>query len=155
MTFIGIIGARNFIDRKSVEALVVSLPKDSIIVTGACTGVCKWAQMQASQMNMEVLVYKPDLTNTKSYFEISKRYYQRNRELIEKCDFVHAFISAANGYAGGTRFEIEYAAKIGIPIKLHYECVIDHVWLQIPRSFQKKGDFTTAWKKFFFEVVAP
>ena len=32
MAFIGIIGARKFKDRKSVEALVVSLPKDSVIM---------------------------------------------------------------------------------------------------------------------------
>jgi hypothetical protein len=58
MALIGIIGARKFKDRKSVKALVASLPKDSIIVTGACAGVCKWAQRQTSHMNMEVLVFK-------------------------------------------------------------------------------------------------
>lgn len=59
MAFIGIIGARKFKDRKSVEALIVSLLSDSVIVTSACTGVCKWAYRQALQMNMEVIGLKP------------------------------------------------------------------------------------------------
>jgi len=41
MAFIGIVGARKFKDRKAVEDLVVSLPKDSIIVTSGCDGVCQ------------------------------------------------------------------------------------------------------------------
>jgi hypothetical protein len=93
MAFIGIVGARKFKDRKAVEDLVVSLPKDSIIVTSGCDGVCQWTQAKAKEHGLEVLVYAPDLSDIRSNFDIPKRYYQRNRELIERCDFLHAFIS--------------------------------------------------------------
>ena len=154
MAFIGIVGARKYKDWKAVEELVISLPKDSIIVTSGCKGVCTWTQEQARQRGMEVLVYAPDLTNIRSNFDIPKRYYQRNRELIEKCDFVHAFISKDGGYTGGTRFEIEYAAKTSVPVKVHYEHGIEQVIFQCPLPFQQEQEFKTAWQDFFCEAVA-
>ena len=155
MHHIGIVGARKFKDRKAVEELVRGLPMDSIIVTSGCAGVCKWAQEQARALGMEVLVYAPDLTNIRSNFEIPKRYYQRNRKLIEKCNLVHAFISKEGGYTGGTRFEVEYAAKIGVPVKVHYEKGIDQVMFQCPLPFHdREQNFSTAWQEFFCEAVA-
>ena len=50
-----------------------------------------------------MLIYKPDLAGVISYYEAAERYYQRNRELIEKCAFVHAFFSKENGYKEGTK----------------------------------------------------
>ncbi len=153
MPYIGIVGARKFKDRKAVVELVIGLPKDSIIVTSGCAGVCKWTQEQARKMDMEVLIYAPDLTNIRSNFDIPKRYYQRNRELIEKCDFVHAFLSKDGGYTGGTKFEVEYAAKIGVPVKVHYEQGFSQlIWQQ--RLPFNKDHFTTAWHDFFCEAVA-
>ncbi len=155
MPYIGIVGARKFKDRKAVEELVIGLPKDSIIVTSGCAGVCKWAQEQARQRDMEVLVYAPDLTNIRSRYEIPKRYYQRNRKLIERCDLVHAFVSKEGGYTGGTRFEIEYAAKIGVPVKVHYEKGIEQVIFQCPLPFHdREQNFSAAWQEFFCEAVA-
>ena len=90
---IGIVGARKYKDRQSVVDLVKSLSVDSIIVTSGCKGVCTWAKEEAEKKNMKVLVYTPDLQNIRARFEIPKRYYQRNRELIQACDMLHAFIS--------------------------------------------------------------
>ena len=45
---------------------------------------------------------------------IPKRYYQRNKEMVGACDLLHAFISAQDGFIGGTRFEAEYAESLGI-----------------------------------------
>ena len=96
MNFIGVVGARKFNDRKAVEDLVAGLPKESIIVTSGCKGVCTWAKAKAEEKNLEVLVYTPDLSNIRCRFEIPKRYYQRNRELIERCNFVHALDITVN-----------------------------------------------------------
>ena len=60
---------------------------------------------------MEVIVYMPDLTNIRAWFEVPKRYYQRNKEMVEACGLLHAFISKEDGFIGGTRFEIEYAVS--------------------------------------------
>ena len=155
MTFIGIVGARKFKDKKAVEELVASLPLESIIVTSGCDGVCTWAQEKAKENNLEMLVYAPDFSNIRSRFEIPKRYYQRNRELIEKCDLVHAFISSAGGYAGGTRFEIEYAIKIRIPVRIHREDRVEETIHQRQLSFQSEmNPSTAAWQDFFREAVA-
>ncbi len=153
MAFIGIVGARQFKDKRAVEDLVGSLPKDSIIVTSGCAGVCTWTQSKAKQRDLEVLVYAPDLTNIRSRYDIPKRYYQRNRALIEKCDFVHAFTSKENGYTGGTRFEIEYATKISVPVKVHYEQGTSQLIWQQNLPFNT-DHFTTAWHDFFVEAVA-
>ncbi len=154
MNFLGVVGARKFNDRKAVEDLVVSLPKDSIIVTSGCKGVCTWAKAKAGEKNLEVLVYTPDLSNIRCRFEIPKRYYQRNRELIERCDFVHAFISKVGGYSGGTRFEIEYAVKTRIPVKVHWEGKMDEIIYQSQLPFQREKQFySAAWQNFFCEAV--
>ena len=155
MAFIGIVGARKFRDREAVEELVISLPENSIIVTSGCEGVCSWTHKKAKQRDMDVLVYAPDLTNIRSNFDIPKRYYQRNRELIEKCDFVHAFISKECGYTGGTCFEIKYAAKLRIPVKIHWEKGIEEIIYQCRLPFQSEEQvFSTTWQNFFCEVVA-
>ena len=155
MAFIGIVGARKFRDRKAVEDLVASLRQDSIIVTGGCAGVCKWTRSKAKQRGLEVLVYAPDLSNIRSRFDIPKRYYQRNRALIEKCDFVHAFISKERGYTGGTRFEIEYATKIGVPAKVHWEQGKSEIIHQYTLPLRgNKVTFSKSWQDFFCEAVA-
>ena len=155
MNFIGVVGARKFNDRKAVEDLVVSLPKDSIIVTSGCKGVCTWAKAKAVEKNLEALVFAPDLSNIRSRFEIPKRYYQRNCELIEKCDFVHAFISKEGGYFGGTRFEIQYAVKTGKPVKVHWEGRMDEIIYQRELPFYPEKQFcAAAWQNFFSQAVA-
>ncbi len=154
MSFIGIVGARKFKDRQTVEKLIVSLPGDSIIVTSGCDGVCTWTQSKAKGMNFEVLVYSPDLSNIRSWFDVPKRYYKRNRELIERCDLVHAFISRDGGYTGGTRFEIEYAVKLNIPVKVHWEKGMKEVFFQPSLPFQKEiQPFGASWQKFFCEAA--
>ena len=90
---IGIVGARKYRDRKSVIDLVNSLPADFVIVTSGCAGVCRWVKEAAEKRNMEVIVFSPDLSNIRAWFEVPKRYYQRNKELVEACDFLHDFIS--------------------------------------------------------------
>lgn len=153
MTYIGVVGARKFKDRLAVERLVRSIPEGSIIVTSGCIGVCKWTQERAKKRQIPVLVYAPDLSNIRSNFDIPKRYYQRNKELIERCDFVHAFVSKEGGYTGGTRFEIEYAAKISVPVKVHYEQGISQLIWQQSLPFNQEH-FKTAWQDFFCEAVA-
>jgi len=155
MDHIGIVGARKYKDKKSVEALVASLPKDVVIVTSGCDGVCTWTQQMAKDWDMEVLIFKPDLTNIRSRFEVPKIYYQRNRELIEACDFVNAFFSKEGGYTGGTRFEVEYAVKIGRPVKIHWENGTSEIRYQYRFQFEDAPDMHSyRWQNFFETAVA-
>ena len=147
---IGIIGARKYRDRQSVLSLIDSVPADSIIVTSACKGVCTWAKEAAEERNMTARIFAPDLEKIRAWFEIPKRYYERNKELVGACDFLYAFISEEDGFAGGTRFEVEYASKSGIPVELHWENGIIEIIYQYPFPFlDSDRAFYLAWEGFF------
>lgn len=154
MDYIGVIGARKFRNKNCIQNFVKSLPEDSIIVTGACEGVCSWTIEQAEKIGIDVLVYKPDLKDTHSYYEVAERYYQRNRELIEKCDLVHAFFSEKKGYKGGTKFEVEYAIKLGKPVKIYTESKMSEFIYQPDLfSLDNNSYFNPAWENFFVDTV--
>ena len=147
---IGIVGARKFQDMQSVIDLIDSLPVESVIITSACKGVCTWVKEEADKRKMEVIVFTPDLSNIRAWFEIPKRYYQRNKELVEECDLLHAFISQKDGYTGGTRFEIEYALKIGIPVQVHWEYGVSQILYQYSFSFiETRQELFLSWEAFF------
>jgi hypothetical protein len=147
---IGIVGARKYQDRQSVIELVNSLPAESVIITSSCKGVCTWVKEAAERQGMEVMVFTPDLTNIRAFFEVPKRYYQRNKELIESCDFLHAFLSQEDGFLGGTRFEIEYAVRLEIPVQVHCEGGGFYDRYQYPFSFiEEKRELFLAWETFF------
>ena len=147
---IGIVGARKYQDKQSVIDLVNSLPIESVIITSGCRGVCTWVREEAGKRKMEVIVFTPDLSNIRAWFEIPKRYYERNKELVEACDLLHAFISQKDGYAGGTRFEIEYALKIGIPLQVHWEYGVSQILYQYTFSFiETRQELFLSWQEFF------
>jgi hypothetical protein len=102
---------------------------------------------------MDSKLFKPGLENMRARFEVSKRYYHRNKEMVEACDMLHAFISAENGYTGGTRFEIEYAVKLGIPVQVHLENGLSQWLYQYFLPFMGLNKmFFLAWQEFFFNV---
>ena len=147
---IGIVGARKYQDRQSVIDLIDSLPIESVIITSGCKGVCTWVKEEAEKRKMEVIVFTPDLSNIRAWFEVPKRYYQRNKELVETCDLLHAFISQEDGFTGGTRFEIEYALKIGIPVQVHWENGLSYIVYQYTFSFiETRQELFLSWQEFF------
>jgi len=140
---IGIVGARKYQDRDSV-------PLESVIITSSCKGVCTWVRDEAERRGMDVLLFTPDLTNIRAFFEVPKRYYQRNKELIEACDLLYAFLSQEDGFTGGTRFEIEYAVRLGIPVQGHWEGGGSYSMYQYPIPFiEGEKEFSLAWEAFF------
>ena len=150
---IGIVGARKYQDRQSVIDLVMSLPPDAKINTSSCKGVCTWVKEVAEVRGMNVTVFTPDLSNIRAWFDIPKRYYQRNKEMVEACDHLHAFISAEDGFVGGTRFEVEYAVSLGIPVHIHRENGNSEWIFQYSFPFfDQKMDFFLAWGGFFHKI---
>jgi hypothetical protein len=146
---IGIVGARKYQDRQSVIDLIDSLPIESVIITSGCKGVCTWVKEEAEKRKMEVIVFTPDLSNIRAWFEVPKRYYKRNKELIEACDLLHAFISQ-NGFIGGTKFEVQYALKLGIPVQIHWEYGLSQILYQYSFSFiETRQELFLSWQKFF------
>jgi hypothetical protein len=150
---IGIVGARKYQDRQSVVDLAMSLPADATIITSSCKGVCTWAREAAEERGMKVLIFAPDLENIRAWFDIPKRYYQRNKEMVEACDLPHAFISAEGGFIGGTRFEVEYAVSLGTPVQVHRENGLSQWIFQYSLPFSnEKRDFFLAWAGFFHRI---
>ena len=102
---------------------------------------------------MKVTVFAPDVENIRAWFDIPKRYYQRNKQMVEACDLVHAFISAKDGFIGGTRFEVEYAATIGIPVQVHRENGLSQWIFQYSFPFcEGKQAFSLSWEGFFHRI---
>jgi hypothetical protein len=150
---IGIVGARKYQDRQSVLDLVMSLPAEATVITSSCKGVCTWVKEVAEGRGIKVSVFSPDLSNIRAWFDIPKRYYQRNKEMVEACDLLHAFISAEDGFIGGTRFEVEYAVSLGIPVQVHRENGLSQWIFQYCFPFlDEKWDFFLAWEKFFHKI---
>ena len=147
---IGIVGARKYRDRRSVVDLVKSLPADSVLVTSGCAGVCTWVREEAERRHMEVVVFSPDLENICAWFEVPKRYYKRNRELVAACDYLYAFISQEDGFVGGTRFEVGYALKLKKPVQLHWEHGISEIFYRYSLPFMhSEHAFFLSWQEFF------
>ena len=149
----GIVGARKYQDRRSVIDLVTSLPPDATIITSSCRGVCTWVKEAAEKRGMTVIVFSPDLENIRAWFDVPKRYYERNKQMVEACDLVHAFISAEDGFIGGTRFEVEYAVSLGIPVLLHFENGPTKWIFQFSFPFwEGKQAFLLSWEGFFHRI---
>jgi hypothetical protein len=150
---IGIVGARKYRDRQSVLDLVISLPADATIITSSCKGACTWVKEAAEERGMNVIVFAPDLSNIRAWFDIPKRYYQRNKEMVEACDMLHAFVSVEDGFIGGTRFEVEYAVSIGIPVQVHRENGPSEWIFQFSFPFwEEKQAILLSWEEFFKEI---
>ena len=74
-------------------------------------------------------------------------------EMVEACDLLHAFISAEDGFIGGTRFEAEYAVSIGIPVQVHWENRNSEWIFQYSFPFsEEKSAFLLSWDGFFHKI---
>jgi len=107
----------------------------------------------AEERGMKVIVFAPNLSNIRAWFDVPKRYYQRNKEMVEACDLLHAFISTEDGFVGGTRFEVEYAVSLGIPIEIHRENGLSQWVFQYSFPFwEGKQSFLLSWEGFFHRI---
>ncbi|MFC1825521.1 hypothetical protein ACFL9T_22650 [Thermodesulfobacteriota bacterium] len=150
---IGIVGARKYQDKQSVIDLVNTIPADNQIITSGCKGVCTWVKEAVEERGMEVILFEPDLSDILAWFDVPKRYYRRNKEMVEACDILHAFLSAEDGYKGGTRFEIEYAIRLVIPVQIHWENGFSQWIFQYFFPFiERKQPFSLSWQEFFHKT---
>ncbi len=115
---VGIVGSRKFGFPKIVKAFVVALPKDSIIISGGCSGPDTWAEEAARNVGLEVSIFLPDLPSKGSpRHKFTEAFYARNRLIVENSDILHAFVCPER--KGGTEYTIKHAQKIGVPIVIH------------------------------------
>jgi hypothetical protein len=154
MAHVGIIGARKYEHRQSVIDLVRSLPANTVVVTSQCRGVCTWAGTEARNRGLEVLIFTPDLNGIQSHGEMVERYYRRNRQLIAACEVVHAFISREGGFSGGTKYEVQYAKRLGKDVILHWEDTgVQRMERQAMLFGYDDREVCRGWKKVFAEAL--
>jgi len=116
---IAVIGSRRFKNKYLIENFIEELPQNSIIISGGCKGPDIWAENKAKKLNIAIEIYLPKLDNLKNKYEIIEAYYSRNREIINHCDIVHAFVTSDR--KGGTEYTIKYAHKLGKPVFIHFD----------------------------------
>jgi hypothetical protein len=118
---VAIVGSRRRADRSAVEACVAELPKGSVVVSGGCRGVDRWAAEAARLRGLDVAEHKPELDAARSRGEAARRYYERNQRVVDDCDRMIAFPAAdrPNGAkGGGTEDTIRRAIAAGKCVQL-------------------------------------
>jgi hypothetical protein len=108
---IAIVGSRDFADLEAVRRYVNSLPVDSVIISGATSGVDQTAEEAAQARGLQTLVFPPDWER---HDELSEQRW--NRMIIKNADLVTVFW---NGYSRGTRRFIALVREMGKPLEVY------------------------------------
>ncbi|MCP4135114.1 MAG: DUF2493 domain-containing protein [bacterium] len=111
---IGIVGARDFKNLQLVRDYVNLLP-NFCIVSGGAKGVDSTAIDQAKKNKCPYIEFLPDISNCKTGHEFTKKYYERNKKIVDEVDVLVAF---TDKQTGGTWDTIRRAANKGIPVKI-------------------------------------
>lgn len=107
---LAVIGSREFSDaRLMADELEQHRETTTQLVSGGARGADKMSERWARKHGIETSIYYP---NHKQY---RHPYHHRNRLIAENCDLLVAFW---NGRSSGTRYTIDYARKIGKPVRI-------------------------------------
>jgi len=106
---IGIVGSRRYTNRKVVEDLVASLPKNSVIISGGCRGVDTWAVEKAKELGYDYKEHIPILKGCSYRWEFTQAYYERNKLIVDDSDVIYAFVM--DDRKGGTENTIKHAIQ--------------------------------------------
>ena len=111
--YVAIVGARNRLDVASVKSTVDALPADTTVVSGGAQGPDTWAEEAAIARGLAVLIFRPDLADTTTLGQRTRRYHARNQRIVDAADELVAFVKI--GRTGGTEDTIRRAVRKGIP----------------------------------------
>lgn len=105
---IAIVGSRDFPDMGLVREYVASLPKGTVVISGAARGVDRVAAEAARRRGLEVVEYPADWENHPKVAG-----FLRNQQIVDACDNVVAFW---DGKSKGTQDTIAKAKKSAKPV---------------------------------------
>lgn len=111
---IAIVGSRRRDCKDEVEKLINELwtcNKNLVIVSGGATGVDTWAEDYGKLLGIETDIYLPNLENLLNKIDTIRRYYARNKLIVENSGAIYAFV--ADDRKGGTENTIKWAKKLG------------------------------------------
>ncbi|MCF7814163.1 MAG: DUF2493 domain-containing protein [Candidatus Cloacimonetes bacterium] len=107
---LAVIGSKEFKDYRKLKSVLDQLSGITAIVSGAASGTDAMAARYAKVHNIKLIEFPPDYKN---YGEEAKHF--RDRQIVENCDSLIAFW---DGKCEGTKYTIEYAEKLEIPLKV-------------------------------------
>ena len=119
---LAVIGSKDFHDYKKLRSVLDKISGITTIVSGAADGTDSLSAKFALQHNIKLIEFPPDFVK---YGEEAK--HVRDRKIVENCDKLIAFW---DDKCEGTKYTIDYAKKMGIPIKI----------FQIQNSPRSRGD---------------
>ena len=82
----------------------------TLIISGGAKGIDSRAEQAADKKKISKLILRPDY---EKYGRSAPLH--RNRQIVDMCDMLFAFW---DGKSRGTRFSVEYANKVGKPVKV-------------------------------------
>jgi hypothetical protein len=90
---------------------------DLVIVSGGCSeGADRFAKLVCETLGVTIVEYVPNLVGVRDYGDAVKRYYARNREIVEDSDKIIAQVAADR--QGGTENTIRHAKELEKPVEL-------------------------------------
>ena len=112
---IAIVGSRRryckFEIWKLFKYLLLKYEDDLTIVSGGAEGVDTWAEQYADDLGIETDIYLPHLDNILNKIDMIRRYYARNKLIVENSAVIYAFVHEDR--KGGTENTIWWANKLG------------------------------------------
>jgi len=111
MTFVAIVGSRNYKALHKVDEYVDSLPEDTIVVSGGARGVDSRAEKRARERGLRVVTYLPE------WDRYGKRAgFVRNADIVDRA---HKVVAFWDGESKGTYHTIKLAWQAGKPVEIH------------------------------------
>ena len=107
---LAVIGSKEFHDYQILKSILDTYSKVEVIVSGAAIGTDLIATRYANKNNIKIIEFPPDY---KKFGNNAK--HIRNKLIVEECDELIAF---CDGKCEGTKYTMDYAKKLGKPVKI-------------------------------------
>ena len=110
MKYVGIVGSRNRSEAKYISLILNHLKEKYIItlVSGGAKGIDSEAERIAKSLGIPTIIYRPNMSEYK--IKRNAIYYERNKLIAEKCDYLFAF---PLNNKGGTMNTVEHFIELG------------------------------------------
>lgn len=109
--FVAIIGSRGYTNLDAVRRYVMSLPPNSLVISGGARGVDTVAEQTARQCGLPVKIFPADWNK-----HGKQAGYLRNVQIVEAADYVVAFW---DGESKGTAHTIRIARQKGKRVEIN------------------------------------
>ena len=110
---LGIVGSRRRNteeDKKLIKAAILISAPDMLISGGCPKGADRFAEELARELNIPIRIYHPEVTGLRSKWDFTKAYYERNKKIAEKSDYLVALVVPDR--KGGTEYTIKEFLKL-------------------------------------------